>query len=276
MHSHNQRIQLLKKYWRLIFLVPLLIFFIVVALRQPSHDREWREDFAVLPEVSILGNDFTIDHVRDWQYGLDTIALKEYTSVTNTIDNLETVWFLLEPFGSWDGVAHSFFLFDFKDGQSLSLSIEARSTVDEEYGAFRGLFKQYELMYMWGTREDFLNRRTLYLNHDVYMYPLLLSDEMAQKLLEDTLLETQSIESTPVFYNTFFTNCTNVLADHADRLSPGFIPYLSFARVLTGYADELLYEKKLIPHEQSFEEVRDTYYMTEKMREAYKVSKENS
>ncbi len=53
---------------------------------------------------------------------------------------------------------------------------------------------------------------------------------------------TEDLETTPRFYNTLFSNCTNELAKAADLdWSPSFI--------LTGTSDEYLFRRGIIPGE---------------------------
>lgn len=80
------------------------------------------------------------------------------------MQRLERVWFVEEPFTiapfySFEGVAHTYFVFDFQDQQPVAVSVESRRERGEGYDSIHGLFNEYELMYIWGTERDFTGRR---------------------------------------------------------------------------------------------------------------------
>ena len=55
------------------------------------------------------------------------------------------MYYIVEPFGDWEGAAHTFFSFEFEDNQFVSISVEIRKEQGEDFSALKGLFKQYEL-----------------------------------------------------------------------------------------------------------------------------------
>jgi hypothetical protein len=112
----------------------------------------------------------------------------------------------------------------------------------------------YELWYAYGSVNDFLTRRAVYNKEDLYMYPLLISEKTVQGLFVDLAKVTEKLETEPQFYNTVTTNCTNLLADSGNRVNPGSIPF-HYSRIFTGFADNKLYDLKLIPHDLSFSEI---------------------
>jgi hypothetical protein len=237
----------------------LMIFLLFILAKTPSLDRDWAEDSKILPSISINENIIEIKNIRDWRYAKNEILSKNYYEENFDLNKLESTYYLINPFGKWDGIAHGFFLFVFEDGKSVSVSIEARREASESFNSVKGLFNKYELWYAYGTAADFITRRAVhYEDSELNMYPLLISKEMSQKLFLDLANETQSLEKEARFYNTIKSNCTNLLMDSINKAEPGTIPF-HYSRLFTGYSDDYFYKLGLIPNNQSFEEINKKY-----------------
>jgi hypothetical protein len=246
--------------WCVVFILSALFltaFF--VSLKVPRMDRDFEEASKILPDITISTSAegrsmVTIEHVRDWRYKKGEVVSKEYYDETFDVSKMKQVYLLFNPFGKWEGVGHFFFVFEFEDGKSISVSIEARRENSEEYSAIRGLFNEYELWYAFGSSEDFLSRRATYHDEELYKYPLSISTSSAQGLFLDLSRTAEELETTPGFYNTLTSNCTNLLADSANRVKKGSIPF-HYSRLFTGFADDQLYDLGFIPHNKPFEEI---------------------
>ena len=132
----------------------------------------------------------------------------------------------------------------------------------EGYDAVWGLFKQYELIYIWGTEQDLTGRRAVLEQHRLYMYPLTIPIESALALFLQLADASHQLETQPRFYNTLASNCTNELAKVANQAQPGAIP-AHVALLFSGYADNLLYDLGFIPNDLSLEAVRQRYAITD-------------
>lgn len=242
----------LKTFLQIIILVCILIS-LYFFLKKPSNERVWTDDAKILPTFTISSSIIEVRNIRDWRYKKDEVISKEFYSETFNSEKISRVYFLINPFGKWEGVGHTFFLFEFEDGKTVSVSVEARREESENYSAIKGLFNSYELWYTWGSASDLFSRRAVYHDEDLYIYPLLISKDTMKRLFIDIAQASNKIESEPQFYNTISSNCTNTLADSANRVNPRSIPW-NFARIFTGYSDNVLYKLKLIPYEKSFEE----------------------
>lgn len=234
----------------IIICILISLFFL---LKKPSNERVWTDDAKVLPTFTISSSTVEVKNIRDWRYAKGEVMSKEFYSEIFDGEKIKQVYFLINPFGKWEGVGHTFFLFEFEDEKTISVSVEARREEGEDYSAIKGLFNNYELWYTWGSAADLFSRRAVYHNEDLYMYPLLISKDTMKRLFIDIAQASNKIKSEPQFYNTISSNCTNTLADSANRVNPGSIPW-NFARIFTGYSDNVLYKLKLIPHDKSFEE----------------------
>lgn len=206
----------------------------------PRADRDWHPYLARTAQAEIGAERFRVSPVSDWSYSAAGPSAQTYTEIDEAFDALRGVWFVLEPQPGSRLAAHTLLLFEFEGDRLLGLTIEARRERDEDYSALRGLFNAFELAYVWGTARDFLTRRTIMLDHDVFIYPVAIAPAQNRVLLTRLLERTQSLERTPRYYNTIFSNCTNELAKAAGfNWAPAF--------VLTGRSDEYLFRRGIIP-----------------------------
>lgn len=232
-----------------------MVVYFFTGLKSPKLDRNWVEDSRVLPDITISTSTIRVDNIRDWSYKTGEVVSKRYYSDSFDLNQVTGAHFLESPFGKWKGIAHTFFIFEFADGRNVSVSVEARKTVGSEYSPIKGIFHNYEVWYAWGSAGDFTTRRSVYWGDPLYKYPLLISTTTASQILADLARATEKLETEPQFYNTVLSNCTNLLADSANRVHPGSISW-SYARIFAGFADEELYRLELIPHDKPFGEVQ--------------------
>ncbi|MEL7128123.1 MAG: DUF4105 domain-containing protein [Pseudomonadota bacterium] len=233
-------------------LAGLTIWGATVAAIEPRHDRPWRPEIAVMPDVTVTDEGIGIDAIRDWTYRSDGPVTFDYRPGIYREDELVGMWFMVEPFGGSDAIAHTLVLFEFTGDRLLALTIEARKEEGELYSALKGAFNTFELVYLWAEARDVLTRRARYLQHEVFVYPLRLSKETQLAFLRSVIAKTEQLETEPRFYNTLFSNCTNELAKSAG---------LSWntAFILTGYAANHLWREDVIPGRQEdtpFDSVR--------------------
>lgn len=236
----------------------LVLFVISILLRQPSHDRDWREEIAVMPRVQTNGAQVAIDQVRDWTYSDDEILNRTYQPGSYNLDDLVGTWLMVEPFGGSDAIAHTLILFEFSDGRLLALTIEARKEVGEIYSAVKGALNTYELVYLWAEARDVLTRRARYLDHEIFVYPLALTEADRRAFFGALAAKTNKLYDHPRFYNTFFSNCTNELAKTAG------LPW-NMAFITTGYSPQHLFRVGTIPGRAdglSFEALQKAAHVT--------------
>lgn len=207
---------------------------------KPRTDRDWDPYLAHTTDVAVDGEHVSITPVTDWSYTAEGPSEVCYRDVAFDMSELRDVWFMLEPQPGSEVAAHTLLLFELEGDRLIGLTIEARREVGERYTAWRGLWNGYELSYVWGSARDFLVRRAVLLNHDVYIYPLAITDPQKQMLLSNLLARTEALETEPRWYNTLFSNCTNELAKAA-----GIKWHYSF--FLTGKSDEHLFRSGTIP-----------------------------
>jgi hypothetical protein len=245
-----------------------------VSLKTPELNRNWEDDSIILPHITISTSTstsatpttVTVQNIRDWRYKKGKVISSDYYDDTFDLEKMKSASLLLNPFGKWEGVGHTFLIFEFEDGKKISVSIEARREKGEVYQALKkGLFNEYEVWYAFGSPEDFTTRRAIYHNEDLYEYPLLIATSTAKTLFLDLAQTAVDLETTPDFYNTLTSNCTNLLAESANRVKEGSIPW-NKARLFTGFGDNQLYDLGLIANDKPFEEIYMEARIDEKIR----------
>jgi hypothetical protein len=241
------------------------VFVVLVAIyvvaKRPTHEGNWRADLKQLPTITFDGSQATIHNLRCTRYGPPGSPLTaSYTTRTYNLGDVTRVWFVQESFSAWRAVAHTLVSFEFADGQCLAVSIEARVTAGERYSLIRGVFNNFELMYVIGDEPDLIGRRAYYQQHAVYLYPLTLTAEDAQKLLRGMLEEANNLLSKPKFYNTLSYSCTSHLFRLFNRTQQGLIP-LRFGTIVPGYSDQMLVDQGLI--DQNKNSLHDVFYVSD-------------
>jgi Domain of unknown function (DUF4105) len=240
----------------LVSIVAILALGSAAAISGPARaDRNWYPYLGRDVEIEAHNGAFTVTPVSDWRYVGAEVAEERYFDASFDLSALRNVWFVLEPQPGSTLAAHTLLLFEFENDALIGLTIEARREVGEEYDALAGVFNAFELAYVWGTARDFLTRRAVMLDHEVFVYPVAISDEQKLVLLTRLIERTDALERTPRYYNTILSNCTNELAKAAGfDWAPAFI--------LTGRSDEYLYERGVLPG-ASFEQAHRRSDMTE-------------
>lgn len=220
----------------------LILFATLYGVSRPArHDRDFVEHLSRLPHVVLAEQSFEVSPTRNWSYSSKGPAQKNWQElpVGYAFEDVKKTWFLVEPHPGVDAMAHTLVLFEFSNDRLLGLTIEARREVDEKYSAFDGNWGKFELLYVWANARDLIQRRAIYLDKNVEIYPLDISKEQSVSFLKEMLDQTKRIENKARLYNTLFSNCTNELGKNA-----GLSWHPSF--ILTGYASKLLYKKGLI------------------------------
>jgi hypothetical protein len=215
-------------------------FAISVVSKTPRRDRNWVEHLAVMPTIDVREDGFALGPATDWTYAPDGPTAKGAVDFEAKFADLQNLWFMVEPQPGGDYAAHTLVLFEFSDDRIIGVTVEARREADEDYDAFEGLFNKFELAYIWSTSKELLTRRAVFLNKDIFVYPLALNEEQKQGFLRSMLDKTIDVSQRPRFYNTLTSNCTNELAKAA-KLD------WHYSWVLTGYSPQRLFDLELIP-----------------------------
>ncbi len=239
---------------------------IYLFLQTPSNDRNWTTDASRIPAIRMEDNNAIISDVRDWRYDANGPTEERWKEGRYRPEDITRVWFVVNPFKGWDGVAHTMLVFDFKDSEPVVVSVEARREHGEDFWIGTGLLRQYELIYLWGTERDFYTRRAVYWGEELFMYPLKMDHAYAVELFETLARATNELPEHPRFYNSLTDNCTNLLADSANAVRPDTLSW-HIARILPGYSEEFLYDLGYFDASGTLEEVKARYAVRDLVRE---------
>lgn len=212
---------------------------------RPSNTRDWVPDQERLGTAEINGNALLLRNVRNAFYRSTSDFDVHWEDRRYDLNQLESLWFVVEPFADWRGPAHTFLSFGFADGQYLGISAEIRKEKGEAFSPLKGSLRQYELIYILGDERDLIGLRANHRRDAVYLYPIQTTPEKMRELLLSMLARVNALAAQPEFYNTIFNNCTSNIVEHIESIAPGRVPW-SFSTVLPAYADDFAYDLDLI------------------------------
>ena len=210
---------------------------------EPSNDRNWQPDVAVLPFATAVGDAITVHNIRNCDYRTETDYTIGYYDKTFDLSRLRSFDLFLSDWGI-KTIVHTLVSFGFDDDSYLCISIETRKEVGEAYSSLKGFFRQYELIYVVGDERDLIRSRTNYRQGEgetVYLYRLQGSSmDVARQVFLDYIRYINRLKETPEWYNALTGNCTTEIRGHTR-------PYAGKVRwdwriLANGYIDELMYE----------------------------------
>ncbi len=230
---------------------------------EPSNDRDWSPDQALLARAKFKGDKVTVYNIRNCDYRTaDDYTVRHYDKKLD-LDELESVDFIVVPLPEMPGVGHTMISFGFSDGYHLAVSVEVRKEKGETYAAMAGAMRQFEIMYVVGDERDLIRLRTDHYLYDVHLYATRATPEQAREMFTDVMGRVNELAVKPEFYDTLTNNCTTNIVRHVNRLAPGKIPLYDHRVILPGNADALAYELGILdtskPFAQTKEESRINY-----------------
>lgn len=232
-----------------------------------SNDREWEPDLAREAWGTIEGDLVTIHDIRDFDWGsaTDDYVVKYYddTFDLRLIDEVDLV------ICYWDeqrAIAHTILSFGFSDGKRVAVSIEIRREKGESYDTLKGIFKQYELVYVVASETDVIKVRTNERGEEVYLYPTRATPDQARALFLSYVHRMNELHEHPEFYHTIFNNCTTNIVDHVNQVMPTPLPFQKKI-LLNGYSDELAYDMDWLDDSVPYDDLRRSHFIS-KMAQA--------
>jgi hypothetical protein len=225
---------------------------------EPSNDREWQRDVAVLPRADVDGNRVTIHDIRNCEYRSETDYDVRHYDRTFDLEKLRTVDLFVVYWGS-PMIAHTMVSFGFDDGAFVCMSIETRKEKGEEYSALRGFFRQFELTYVVADERDLVRLRTNFRHEDVFLYRLHAPPDMARGFFLEYVARINKLHAQPEWYNALTSNCTSNIRGHAR-------PFMQDKRwdwrfVFNGHLDELVYKRGALGSALPFGEWKRSAYI---------------
>ena len=245
------------RWWPLaVFAAAFLAFLIRWNGVQPSNDRAWQPDVAVLPFATFDGDLVTIHNMRNFDYRSETDYTPHYYDKTYDLRQLDSAD-LIAVYWMGDAIAHIMVSFGFAEHDFVTVSIETRKEVGETYDTIKGFFRQYELIYIVGDERDLIRLRTNYRKdppEDAYLFRTNTPPENVRRLFLSYSQKINELREQAEFYNTLTTNCTTNVLMHT-RVNPGNHAY-SWKILLSGYAPLYAYEQGRLDTSLPFEELK--------------------
>ena len=249
----------------LCFLVPLLCFH----LMRPSNDRIWQPDVAQQPFAEFMGDQVTVHNVRNCIYTSETNFSAAFETRHYDLAKLRTADIFLVDWGLHK-VAHAMLSFGFEDGQYLCFSIETRKEVGESYSAFKGLFRQYEVIFIAGDERDLVGLRTNFRQGETArLYRMVKAPPQAiRATFLDYLNRINGLKRKPEWYNALTENCMvgffQIARQHAVKGRGRW----HWSVILNGYADRHAYENGALDTTLPFDELRERSIVNDRARAA--------
>ena len=222
---------------------------------QPSHDRPWRPEVAVMPRATIDGDRVTITNVRDFEFRSRNDFTVRYVTREVLLSHLTGVDFFIS-YWVMGPVGHTFVSFLFDDAPPVPISIETRTEVGEGFDPLASLFKQFELIYVVGEERDLVGSRTNHRDEDVFLYRIRTSPENARQLFRIYLERVNELADRPEWYHLLSNSCTINIVRYANQV--GRVGSWDVRHLLNGLIDGYLYGAGLLynPLGLSFDELR--------------------
>jgi len=224
----------------------------------PSHDRDWAPGQRELAHIEIRNQKVLIRNFRDSVYRSENDFDVRHRDFAFDLSELKQVWFVVQHFTQAEGLAHVFLTFQVgdntEDARYFAVSVETRRERDEPYTPIQGLYRQYELSYLYGSEEDLLGVRTIHRPKDrVFMYPVNAKQRQVQELFRSIAKRTNQIGKRPEFYHSVLNNCMQGILEHTYDLTPEPISWMNPKIMLPGYSDRFAFEHGLIGDGEDFE-----------------------
>lgn len=215
----------------------------------------WQPDTARAAAISLKGETLHIANIRDFIHRTERDADIRYLEEEFDFNTLTDVY-LVQTFHDADS-CNIMLSFAFNDGRYLAFSPEIRIAKGDEYNEVRAYYKDYGLIYIFGTEEDLLLQRTTIRKEAMQLYPLKATAKQAGHMLLACAALAQAAEAGHKAYNP-------LLQDYAHELL-GVLrilcPELPKAGVSTRDIPRMLYEHRLLktPILTDWATVRNTF-----------------
>lgn len=165
----------------------------------------------------------------------------------------------------WMGplIAHTLVSFRFEDDRPLAFSFEIRKEQHESFSAFAGFFRRFELSLIAAEERDILYTRSNARGEQVYLFPVShLQKHEVTALFESYLQAADELVAAPAWYNTFTSNCTNIIFYMARIVSGDRLPW-DYRIWVSGWLPNYLFDIGMLdanPTEQGQPWSMDTWY----------------
>ena len=254
-----------------IILIIIALLLIYVILQKPSLNRDWTVDQKIMSEISFSWNIIDIKNIRNFEYTTEDDYEIWYYDNKYNIGEIESVYYIIEPFSDYDWPAHTMLSFGFKNWSYLVVSAEIRKEKWESFWPIAWILNQFEIVYVIWDENDLVKLRTNYRKDEVFMYPIKTSNDNIKKLFVSALKRAEKLNNFPEFYNTFTNTCTTSILEHVNPLRiDNWNSIINWSKqiFLPSHSDRIAFDLWFIDTELSLEEARE-YYKINELAEKY-------
>ncbi|MEC7502742.1 MAG: DUF4105 domain-containing protein [Candidatus Thermoplasmatota archaeon] len=244
-------------------IVIFLIFSIVLIMilrrhfaMSPSNERSWVNDNERLATVESEGDIALFRNVRDFNWRTTKDYDEQWIDVKVDLSKVTKIWFVLEYFSpERREMAHTILSYEFEDGRRLACSIEVRKKKGVSYDPLKGIFRTYELIYVWGTERDIIGVRSrCRLKSKTHLFEgVVLGPGNERRMLESYIRRTNKLADEPEWYNTLTNTCTTNIVNHVNEVYPGRVPW-AIGVMMPGLSPKMLLRNNLVKNTGGLDE----------------------
>ena len=226
----------------------------------PSNDRSWVNDNQRLTNIEINGDKAHINNVRDFNWRSTKDFDERWVDMSVDLDKVSKIWFVLEYFSpERKEMAHTILSYEFEDGTRLACSIEVRKREGVRYHPLKGVFRTYELIYVWGTERDIIGVRSRCRKKSkTHLFEgVVLGPGNERRMLESYIRRTNKLANEPEWYNTITNTCTTNIVNHVNEVYPGRVPW-AIGILMPGLSPKMLLRNNLVKASGSVDEAMES------------------
>mgnify|MGYP002821808641 FL=1 len=245
--------------------ISITLLIVIFLLRRhfamtPSNDRSWVNDNQRLASVEITGNKAHIKNVRDFSWRTTKDYDERWIDMTINLNKVRKIWFILEYFSpERKEMAHTILSYEFDDGRRLACSIEVRRKEGSRFHPLKGMFRSYELIYVWGTESDIIGVRSRCRRKSkTHLFEgVVLGPGNERRMLESYLRRTNKLAKDPEWYNTITNTCTTNIVNHVNEVYPGRVPW-TIGILMPGLSPKILLRNNLVKSSGNIDETMES------------------
>jgi len=245
--------------------ISITLLIVIFLLRRhfamtPSNDRSWVNDNQRLASVEITGDKAHIKNVRDFSWRTTKDYDERWIDMTIDLNKVRKIWFILEYFSpERKEMAHTILSYEFDDGRRLACSIEVRRKEGSRFHPLKGMFRSYELIYVWGTESDIIGVRSRCRRKSkTHLFEgVVLGPGNERRMLESYLRRTNKLAKDPEWYNTITNTCTTNIVNHVNEVYPGRVPW-TIGILMPGLSPKILLRNNLVKSSGNIDETMES------------------
>ena len=180
--------------------------------------------------------------------------------MTIDLNKVRKIWFILEYFSpERKEMAHTILSYEFDDGRRLACSIEVRRKEGSRFHPLKGMFRSYELIYVWGTESDIIGVRSRCrrISKTHLFEGVVLGPGNERRMLESYLRRTNKLAKDPEWYNTITNPCTTNIVNHVNEVYPGRVPW-AIGILMPGLSPKMLLRNNLVKSSGNIDETMES------------------